>query len=170
MLLLFFFNIFLALLWTVLFQSSRLSDFVVGFLVAFVLLSIFERSYWRRGTASIRFVLNVLWQVSVSSAEVAWVIIQPRLKITPGIIAVPLDVTSDFEIATLASAITLTPGTLSVDVGRDRQTDGLVLFVHTLFTDDPNGMRRKIKEGFERNIMEISGSINGKENGKEEDA
>ena len=91
-------------------------------------------------------------------------LIQPRLKIAPGIVAIPLDVTTDIEIATLASAITLTPGTLSVDVGRDRVTDQQVLFVHTLFTDDPEQLRREIKNGFERNILEISqgGNYKGK--------
>jgi multicomponent Na+:H+ antiporter subunit E len=156
MLLLFFFNVFLAFLWIILFQSSSLIDFVVGFLVSFGLLSILERRYGRTGLYALGFLMNVLWQVIVSSVEVAWVLIQPRLKIAPGIVAIPLDVTQDFQIATLASAITLTPGTLSVDVGRDTETGGQVLFVHTLFTDDPEGLRRRIKGGFERYILEIT--------------
>ena len=110
----------------------------IGFLVAYGLLSIFERRYGRTGLYAARFLVSVLWEVIVSSFELAWVLIQPRLKIAPGIVAVPLDVTTDIEIATLASAITLTPGTLSVDVGRDRKTGEQVLFVHTLFTDDPD--------------------------------
>ncbi len=164
MLLLFFFNVFLAMLWIILFQSSSLIDFVVGFLVAFGLLSIFERRYGRTGLYAVRFLVSVLWEVIVSSVELAWVLIQPRLKIAPGIVAIPLDVTTDIEIATLASAITLTPGTLSVDVGRDKVTDEQVLFVHTLFTDDPEQLRREIKNGFERNILEISqgGAYKGK--------
>ena len=71
-------------------------------------------------------------------------------------LAVPLDVTSDFEIATLASTVTLTPGTLSVDIGRDTQSGQRVLFVHTLFTADPDKLRGRIKDGFERYILEIS--------------
>jgi len=164
MLLFFFFNVFLAMLWIILFQSSSLIDFVVGFLVAFGLLSIFEQRYGRTGLYTLRFLTSVLWEVVVSSFELAWVLIQPRLKIAPGIVAIPLDVTTDIEIATLASAITLTPGTLSVDVGRDRETNDQVLFVHTLFTDDPEQIRREIKNGFERNILEISqgGDYTGK--------
>ena len=152
------------MLWIILFQSGSLIDFVIGFLVAFGLLSIFERRYGRTGLYAGRFLLSVLWEVTVSSVELAWVLIQPRLKIAPGIVAIPLDVTTDFEIATLASAITLTPGTLSVDLGRDRKTDEQVLFVHTLFTDDPDQLRSEIKNGFERNILEISrgGAYKGK--------
>lgn len=156
MLLFFFFNVFLALLWIILLQSNSLIDFIIGFLVSFGLLAIFEPQYGRRGLYVMRFLLNVLWQVIVSSFELAWVLIQPRLKIAPGIVAVPLDVTKDFQIATLASAITLTPGTLSVDFGRDTETGKNVLFVHTLFTDDPDELRREIKDGFERYILEIS--------------
>lgn len=154
---LFFFNILLGLLWIILFQSSSAVDYALGFIVSFVVLSIFEPRYGRRGLYAIIFVLNVLWQVTVSSLMLAWALIQPKLEITPGIITVPLDVTHEFEIATLASAITLTPGTLSVDIGRDRQTGQQVLFVHTLFSEDPDGLRHGIKNGFERYIMEISG-------------
>ena len=166
MLLLFFFNVFLAMLWIILFQSSNLIDFVIGFLVSFGLLSIFERRYGHIGLVALRFLVSVVWQVIVSNVQVAWILIQPRLKIAPGIVAIQLDVTQDYEIAVLASIITLTPGTLSVDVGRDKVTHNQVLFVHTIFTNDSEKLRRQIKDGFERYILEISrgGSNVGMEN------
>jgi multicomponent Na+:H+ antiporter subunit E len=153
---LFFFNVFLGMLWIILFQSSSTVEYVIGFIVAFGVLSIFEPRCGRRGLRAIYFVLNVVWQVIVSSIELAWVLIQPQLAITPGIVAIPLDVTSEFEIATLASAITLTPGTLSVDTGRDTKTGQRILFVHTLFSDNPGKLRARVKDGFERQILEIS--------------
>ena len=45
----------------------------------------------------------------------------------------PLRVDRDFEITLLANLITLTPGTLSVDVSDDRKT----LFVHAIDCSDP---------------------------------
>lgn len=156
MLTLFFFNVFLGLLWIILFQSSSAIEYITGFVVAFGILSIFERRYGRRGFYVLTFLAAVLWQITVSSIQLAWVLIQPRLEITPSIIAVPLDVTNDFQIATLASTVTLTPGTLSVDIGRDVRSGRRVLFVHTLFTDDPDKLRDQIKNGFERYILEIS--------------
>ncbi len=61
-----------------------------------------------------------------------------------------MKVDRDFEITLLANLITLTPGTLSVDVSEDRQ----VLYVHAIDCSDPDETRRDIAEGFERKIME----------------
>lgn len=77
----------------------------------------------------------------------------PGLNIRPGIIAVPLDAKTDAEITVLAQVITLTPGTLSMDVSPDRST----LYVHALYV--PNGDKQtiidEIKNGFERRLLEV---------------
>ena len=67
-----------------------------------------------------------------------------------GIFAFPLTVDRDFEITLLANLITLTPGTLSVDVSEDRR----FLYVHALDCSDPAGTKRDIANGFEKKIME----------------
>ena len=61
-----------------------------------------------------------------------------------------LKVDRNFEITLLANLITLTPGTLSVDVSEDRRT----LYVHALDCSDPDRLRRSIADGFERKIRE----------------
>ena len=66
----------------------------------------------------------------------------------PGIFAYRLKVDRNFEITLLANLITLTPGTLSVDVSDDRKT----LFVHAIDCSDPDRTRRDIADGFERKI------------------
>jgi multicomponent Na+:H+ antiporter subunit E len=55
------------------------------------------------------------------------------------------------EITFLANLITLTPGTLSLDVSDDRS----VLYVHGMFVEDPQQMREQIKNGFERRVLEL---------------
>ena len=65
--------------------------------------------------------------------------------------AVPLEVTSPAAITLLANLITLTPGTLSLDVA----PNGRVLYVHAMHVQDAGAFRREIKEGFERYIKEI---------------
>ena len=55
--------------------------------------------------------------------------LSPHPKIRPGIIGVPLDAKTDGEITLLACLITLTPGTLSLDVSDDRKT----LYVHSMY-------------------------------------
>ena len=66
-------------------------------------------------------------------------------------VGVPLDATTDAEIALLANLVTLTPGTLSLDVSADRR----VLYVHGMFVDDPDELRRAVKQGFERRVLEL---------------
>jgi multicomponent Na+:H+ antiporter subunit E len=72
------------------------------------------------------------------------------MELRPGIFAYPLKVDRNFEITLLANLITLTPGTLSVDVSSDRKT----LFVHAIDCSDPDQTRRDIADGFERKILE----------------
>ncbi|MBW3600685.1 MAG: Na+/H+ antiporter subunit E, partial [Planctomycetes bacterium] len=58
---------------------------------------------------------------------------------------------TDDEITLLANLITLTPGTLSLDVSEDRKT----LFVHAMYIEDPEKLRRHVKEGMERRVLEL---------------
>ncbi len=64
--------------------------------------------------------------------------------------AVPLDARTDGQIAVLSNLISLTPGTLSLDVSPDRRT----LYVHAMSVSSPDVLRREIKEGFERRVLE----------------
>jgi multicomponent Na+:H+ antiporter subunit E len=98
-------------------------------------------------------VLLFLWELLVSAVRVAIIVMTPDIKsaLRPGIIAFPLSVKSDAEITLLANMITLTPGTLSVDVAEDRS----VLYVHTLHLDDREALIAEIANGFERKIREV---------------
>ena len=91
-----------------------------------------------------------LKELALSAWNVAVLVASPKMALKPGIFAFPLTVDRDFEITLLANLITLTPGTLSVDVSEDRK----VLYVHALDCSDPVGTRRAIANGFERKIME----------------
>ena len=95
--------------------------------------------------------LNFLYELVKANLEVAYEVITPRLNVTPGIIMVPLDVKSDIGITVLANMISLTPGTLSIDVSNDKK----VLFVHAMYLKDREKFIRGIKDGFERRILEV---------------
>ena len=91
-----------------------------------------------------------LKELALSAWKVAVLVASPKMALKPGIFAFPLTVDRDFEITLLANLITLTPGTLSVDVSPDRK----VLYVHALDCSDPAGTRRDIANGFEKSILE----------------
>lgn len=85
-----------------------------------------------------------------SGLRVAAVVLRPQMKVAPGIVAVPLRLERDFEIALLANLITLTPGTLSVDVSPDKR----VLYVHCVDMPDPDAVIADVRTGFEQRILE----------------
>ena len=107
----------------------------------------------RRLRRIMSLLLLFIWELLVSAMRVAVIVLTPNIKsaLRPAIIAFPLTVKSDAEITLLANMITLTPGTLSVDVADDRS----VLYVHTLHLVDRERLIAEIANGFERKIAEV---------------
>jgi multicomponent Na+:H+ antiporter subunit E len=98
----------------------------------------------------VSLLLFLAWEIVVANLKVAAVVLGPRRLLRPALVAVPLDAKSDAQIAVLSNFISLTPGTLSLDVSPDRRT----LYVHAMSVSSPEALRREIKEGFERRVME----------------
>jgi multicomponent Na+:H+ antiporter subunit E len=89
-------------------------------------------------------------EFALSVLRVARLVLSRRMAIRPCLFTFPLTLTSDFQITLLANLITLTPGTLTVDVSDDRRS----LLVHAIDSPDPDIARRQIADGFERLIRE----------------
>lgn len=88
-------------------------------------------------------------ELILSALSVAWLVIQPKPRLRPGIVAYPLTLTTDAQITLLANMITLTPGTLSVDVSADKKT----LFVHAIDIESREKLIGHIAAGFETKIL-----------------
>jgi len=86
-----------------------------------------------------------------SNLDVAVRVINPKLPINPGIVTYKTNLKSDTAKVFLANAITLTPGTLSIDVIGDE------LFIHWIdvISDDPEVIFNEIGADFERILKEI---------------
>ncbi|SSC66043.1 Na+/H+ antiporter subunit E [Ciceribacter selenitireducens] len=148
-------NLLMAIVWAAITGSASLHNLIFGFVLSTLALGLIREQI--NGTGYIRRSLKIAslaWLFFVELAKSAWkvavMVVSPRLDIKPGIFAFPLTVTRDFEITLLANLITLTPGTLSVDVSDDKKT----LYVHAIDCADPEGARRDIADGFERKILE----------------
>lgn len=129
-------------------------DYLLAFLAGIVLVTIADRRYGRVSLWSTIFLLYLLWEMLLANIALAWLILQPKPNFHPAIFAVPLRVDTGLEITMLATAITLTPATLSLELLRDK--DGqLTLYVHALQAKDPDAMRHKIRNGFEQLILRI---------------
>jgi multicomponent Na+:H+ antiporter subunit E len=90
-------------------------------------------------------------ELILSALKVAWLAVQPRITIRPAIIAYPLTVTTDAQITLLANMITLTPGTLSVDVSEDRRT----LYIHAIDVASRDELIGSIAAGFETKVLQV---------------
>jgi len=151
-------NLLLALLWMILTGSFTGPSFVVGLLFGYLCLAVIERhipvldDYSRKVPGVIGFVLFFVWSVLKANVRVALDVATPRLSIKPGVIGVPLELESSVAITILANFITLTPGTLSLDVSDDRD----VLYVHAMYLDDEDAQLRELKE-IERRILKLLG-------------
>lgn len=155
MITLFAINVILAVAWGFITGSFNLPNLILGFLLgSFGLWLIREQvgtiGYLERARKVASLALLFFYELVKSAIRVAWIVVQPRMPLHPAIIAFPLTVDRDFEIALLANLITLTPGTLSVDVSADRK----FLFVHAIDVLDPDALKRDIAEGFEKRILE----------------
>jgi len=151
----FLINLILALLWTAVTGSFSFANFVLGFLLAaFAIYLVREQtgaqSYFMRVKRILSLAILFIKELVKSAYKVALTVLKPNMELKPGFISYELKVTSDMEITLLANLITLTPGTLSVDVSEDRK----LLFIHALDCSDAEAIRADIENGFERAILE----------------
>ena len=92
---------------------------------------------------------SLVWGLVRGAIGVAWLAVRPKLRLRPAIVAFPLTVSSDAQITMLANMITLTPGTLSIDVSDDKKT----LYIHTIDLGDREDMVGRIAGGFETRVL-----------------
>jgi multicomponent Na+:H+ antiporter subunit E len=149
-------NLVLALVWAMATGAISLGNLFVGFLVGMLVLHVAgpvlgDSRYALRFILAVGLLLFFLLELVLSSLRVAYDVLKPRFTMRPAVIAVPLDLTSDAQITILANLISLTPGTLSVDVAEDRSC----LYVHAMYGDDAEALRRGIKRSYERRIREV---------------
>lgn len=152
---LFLVNVLLALSWSAVSGSFSLGNLLFGFVLGALAMSLIREQVGSVGYFSrIRRVSSLfalfLYELVLSGFRVAILVLSPNMNLKPGIFAYELKVDRDLEITLLANLITLTPGTLSVDVSPDRST----LYIHALDCADPDQIRKEIADGFERKILE----------------
>ncbi len=94
-----------------------------------------------------------LLELVKANIQVVRAVIAPNRNLKPAIVKIPLDVKSDMAISFLANMITLTPGTLTLEVSKNRK----YLFVHVLSTDNAEQTVEEIKSGFETRLARIYG-------------
>lgn len=151
-------NIFLPVIWMALTGEFTLGNYLLGLLISSLALWITHTRaeiaifIWiDRLGRWISFFFFFLRELVGASFRVVFDILTPRHRMRPAIIAVPIHLRTDLEITLLANLITLTPGTLSLDVSPEKD----FLYIHAMYVDDIEEFRRTVKERFERRVREV---------------
>ena len=149
-------NLLLALAWVAMSGAFSVANLAVGFVLGYGVLLAARRaiggsSYFGKTRRAISFALFYVRELVLANLRVAYDVVTPTHHMHPGIVAVPLDARTDAEITLLANLITMTPGSISLDVSDDRS----VLYVHGMFVGDPAEFAATIKHDFERRVLEL---------------
>ncbi len=148
-------NLLLALVWVLLTGSFTGGNFLVGFVFGYLILAFAGRGgrparYVRKVPQVLKFALFFLVDLVKANLRVAYDVVTPTHRMRPAVIGIPLALESDGAITLLANLITVTPGTLALDISPDRRT----LYIHAMYMDDEANLRAEIK-ALEQRILEL---------------
>ena len=149
-------NLLLALIWMALTGSFTGPNLVLGALFGYAVLALIQNQipvlngYGRKVPQFVIFALIFFWDVILANLRIAYEVATPNLSIKPGVFAYPLAAKTTFEITSLANYITLTPGTLSLDISDDRS----VLYIHSMYIEDEDALIEEIRR-VERRILRL---------------
>lgn len=152
----FVWNLLLALMWVILTGDMGGANLLLGFFIGYLVLGVMQRQvpvlhgYTRRLPKLFGFTVYFIKELIQANLTVAFDIVTPMWYMKPGVIAYQLDAETEVEITLVANFISLTPGTLSLDVSDDRR----VLYIHAMFLDDEEEMRKSLKK-LERKVLKV---------------
>lgn len=78
---------------------------------------------------AIEFVVYYLYNLAAANIYIAWDILTPRMRMKPAFMEVPVKLTSDFGLLLFSNLLSMTPGTMSIDISEDKKT----VLVHVLY-------------------------------------
>lgn len=151
----FLMNLLLSFIWVALTGSMYYSNFLFGYLLGFFTLWVMNQNetdqrYFYRVPKIIGFVFYFLYEMIVANLQVAYDVITPKYFFKPGIVRFPLNASSDLEINILSMFISLTPGTILLDVSEDKKS----IFIHVMYLESKEKFVARMRNS-ERKILEI---------------
>ncbi|NIP71922.1 MAG: Na+/H+ antiporter subunit E [Gammaproteobacteria bacterium] len=146
----------LLIVWLLLVNRIDIAQTVLGAVLALG-VPLITRGFWPRAVQVRRpglvalLALHLLGDIVVANLKVARRILGSTRALRPAFVVVPLELTNPYAVTVLANVISLTPGTVSADLGLDRT----FLVVHALDVDDPHTVVDEIKRRYEYPLKEI---------------
>ncbi len=147
---------FLTLAWLSITGVFTSANLLLGWVLCYVVLQIVvgrgeHSAYFWKTRRLFWFAFFFAWELLSATLRVALDILRPRQRIRPAIIELNVEGKSAAEIAMLANVITLTPGSMALDVSHDQGK----LYVHSMYAKDVEAARRQLEQGFGRRIGEL---------------
>jgi multicomponent Na+:H+ antiporter subunit E len=146
--------------WMLLTFSLTIPNIIVGTIAALLTTLLFGRYFFdnvhkflhpQRYFWLLLYLIIFIWECIKANFDVAYRVLHPAMPIKPGIVKVKTELKSDFARTILANSVTMTPGTITVDIIGD------YLYIHWIYiqSDDPEVYTRIIISKFEKYIKKI---------------
>ncbi|MDZ4121226.1 MAG: Na+/H+ antiporter subunit E [Candidatus Cloacimonadaceae bacterium] len=148
------------ILWVLLTFSLNVYSLIIGLLVALIVTMLFGKSYlseWKlfynpaRYFWGLVYLVVFLWECLKANFDVAYRVLSPKMPIKPGIVVVKSTLKSDIAKTFLANSITMTPGTITIDVINDK------FYIHWIYvsSQDPAVYTKKLIGRFEKLLKKV---------------
>jgi multicomponent Na+:H+ antiporter subunit E len=146
--------------WLLLTFKLTVPNIIAGSVASFLCTSFFGRFFIKNVYKLLQphryfwfvvYLFVFMWECIKANLDVAYRVLNPAMPIRPGIVKVRTTLKSDIAKMLLANSITMTPGTISVDIIDD------YLYVHWIYirSEDPEVYTGMITGAFEKYISKI---------------
>jgi len=129
---------------------------LINFTVIWSSFYFYKKAYYKKMLNLLGLIVFFFKELMIANIKVAYDVLTPPIYMHPCIIKFPLDAKTDIEITILANMISLTPGTLSLDLSDDRK----YLFIHSVYYGENEArveqLKLNIKNGFEKRLLEVT--------------
>lgn len=152
----FLLNVMLTLIWVALTGAFTYINLIIGFIISYFVLWVISRNsedkrYFTIAFKIIGFFFYFLYELLKANVQVAYEVGTFHFHMKPGIVKIELEAKTDLEITLLSNLISLTPGTLVIDVSDDRK----VMYIHGMYLEDKEKFIQSIKDGMEKPLLNI---------------
>ena len=149
-------NLLLTIIWVLATGTITEENFIFGFLISFGILYIItinnqDRKYFTILPKLISFFFFMFWEIVKANLVTVKESLYAKSKLKPAIIKIPLIVETDTEISLLATLVSVTPGTLVMDISDDKK----VMYVHVMHLESKEDFVDEVKNKFEKRLLEI---------------
>ncbi len=153
----FLLNILLTFVWVALTGQLDYSNFVFGYTMGFFILWMVNRSvkanteYFYRVPKIFAFIILFFYDLLKANYQVTKDVITPNYNMKPGIVKYQMEAKTDFEITMLANMIALTPGTVVIDLSKDKR----FMYIHVMYLANKEEFIRRLSNRIEKKLLEI---------------